>query len=329
MDNQIQNVEHLADFRIKASLGVILIAIFILAPFSINYFLHGHHVPGMLLMFIVFLSSVNAWNCYHRQCYSPLTFLFMVPAIIICLLITFREQGTVITYWCYPAVLFFYFMLSERQAWISNILLLGIIFFQAWSILDQEFMIRFVVTLFCVSVLSAVLVRIITAQQEQSKLNTMFDPLTGLFNQMMLNNISEQIIQQNHRSGIPLTLAVLDIDDFKTINDNLGHNKGDKILRGIGEFLHKRIYRRADMVFYIGGNKFLVILYNTDIGNGRQVAEELRSDIASLDLIPGHPVTVSIGVTTLISSDDHESWMKRCDENLYKAKEGGRNMVVS
>ena len=70
-------------------------------------------------------------------------------------------------------------------------------------------------------------------------------------------------------------------------------------------------------------------MYNTNIENGRQVAEELRSEIEKLDLIPDHPVTVSIGVATLMSSDDHESWMKRCDENLYKAKQGGRNMVVS
>jgi len=72
-----------------------------------------------------------------------------------------------------------------------------------------------------------------------------------------------------------------------------------------------------------------VLLYNTNITDGLVVAEELCSGLAATPLLPDQSVTVSIGVTTLRPDDDCQDWMKRCDENLYKAKDGGRNMVVS
>jgi diguanylate cyclase (GGDEF)-like protein len=329
MDNQIQNVEHLADFRIKTTLGVTLIALLLLTPFTINNFLQDRLILGLASLTILILCAANAWTCIRNRYYSSLIFLFLVPAVIFFLVMAFREQGAFISYWCYLAVLSFYFMLPERQAWISNIIFLSIIFPQAWGILEQAFMLRFVVTILGVSAFSAMFVRVITAQQEILKMHAVIDPLTGLLNRTTLNDTFEVIIQQNRRTGVPMTIAVLDIDKFKVVNDKFGHNRGDKVLRGIAEFLHKRIHRRTDSVFRMGGEEFLVLLYNTNIENGRQVAEELRSDIESLNLIPDHPITVSIGIATLMSSDDQESWLKRCDENLYKAKEGGRNMVVS
>ncbi len=329
MNAQIQNIEHLDDFRIKTTLGITLIALLLLTPFSINNFLQDRLILGIGSMSIVILCAINAWNCIHNRYYSSLIFLCLVPEVIFFLVIAFREQGAIITYWCYPAVLSFYFMLPERQAWISNIIFLGIIFPQAWGILEQAFMLRFVVTILGVSAFSAMFLRVITVQQEVLKTHAVIDPLTGLLNRRTLNDKFELIIQQNRRTGVPMTIVILDLDEFKMVNDKLGHNYGDKVLRGVGEFLHNRIHRRTDCVFRMGGEEFLVLLYNTDLENGRQVAEELCSGIASLALLADHPVTVSIGVATLMSSDDYESWMKRCDENLYKAKEGGRNMVVS
>jgi diguanylate cyclase (GGDEF)-like protein len=261
--------------------------------------------------------------------FTSLIYFGLIPAVTIFLIFAFRQQGSVISFWCYPVVLGIYFMLREKQAWISNIIFLGIIFTQAWGILDQAFMIRFVVTILGVSAFSAMFMRVITAQQEMLSMQAVTDPLTGLFNRTILDDTFEQVIRQNRRTGVPMTIMVLDIDKFKMVNDKFGHNRGDEVLRGIGAYLLKRIYRHTDMVFRIGGEEILVLLYDTGIEHGRQVAEEIRSDIESLNLIPDHPVTVSIGITTLMSSDDQESWLKRCDENLYKAKEGGRNMIVS
>jgi len=329
MDTKILKTEDLVDFRIKSTLGITIIALFILTPFSINNFIQDRYILGVGSIYILILCVANAWNCMLNRYYPSLIFFGLVPAITIFLFIAFQHQGAVIAFWCYPAVIGFYFMLPQRQAWISNIVFLGIILPQAWSVLELPFMIRFVVTIAGVSAFSALFMRIISAQQKILSTYAVTDPLTGLFNRMTLNDTLEQIIQQNKRTGTPMTIAILDLDHFKMINDELGHNSGDKVLQGIGEFLHKRVYRRTDKVFRIGGEEFLVLLYDTKIEHGRQVAEELCSGIASLNLLPDRPITVSIGVATLKPSDNWESWMKRCDENLYKAKSDGRNMVVS
>ena len=325
----MQNTEHLANYRIKSTFGVSIITIFILIPFSINNFLQDRYILGIGSVAVIVFCAANAWFCIQKRYYPSLIYFGLIPAVTIFLIFAFRQQGSVISFWCYPVVLGIYFMLREKQAWISNIIFLGIIFIQAWGILDQAFMIRFVVTILGVSAFSAMFMRVITAQQEMLSKQAVTDPLTGLLNRTTLNDTFELMIRQNRRTGAPMTIAVLDIDKFKMVNDKFGHNRGDKVLRGIADFLHKRIHRSTDSVFRMGGEEFLVLLYNTNIENGRQVAEEIRSDIESLNLIPDYPITVSIGIATLMSSDDQESWLQRCDENLYKAKEGGRNMVAS
>jgi diguanylate cyclase len=329
MSDQSLKTKHLDDFRIKSTLGVTIITLFILAPFAVNNFLQDRYVLGIGSMGIIILCATNAWNCIQKRYHPSLILLGLLPAITIFLIFAFRQQGAIIAFWCYPVVLGFYFMLPERQAWISNIVFLGIIFPQAWVILEQPFMIRFVVTILGVSAFSAMFMRVITAQQKMLETQAVTDPLTGLFNRTMLNDTFDQAIQQNHRTGTPMTLLVLDIDHFKMINDELGHNSGDGVLRSVGEFFLKRIRRRTDKVFRIGGEEFLVLLYDTDLEHGRQVAEELCSGFASLPLLSDRSVTVSIGVATLQPDEDWVSWMKRGDKNLYKAKLDGRNRVVA
>ncbi len=219
-------------------------------------------------------------------------------------------------------------MLPERQAWIANAFFLSIIFPYAWYVLESPVVIRFITTLMAASALSAISTNIINNQQKMLERQATIDPLTGLFNRLLLNETLEQAVQLNHRTGISMTLITIDLDHFKAINDTFGHNTGDKVLRDIGEFFDQRI-RRTDKVFRIGGEEFLVLLYDTDTEHGRKVAEELRCGVASLSLIPDHPVTISIGVTTLQPEEDSEDWMKRCDKKLYQAKIDGRNMVVS
>ncbi|RKZ47710.1 MAG: hypothetical protein DRQ58_06075 [Gammaproteobacteria bacterium] len=329
MGNQIKITEDLTDFRIKATLGVTIIALCILTPFSINNFLQARFTLGMGSTSILILCAVNAWNCVQNR-YRPSLILYgIVPAVTLFLFFSFQEQGAIITFWCYPALLAFYFMLPENQARVANVVFLCIIFPQAWGILDQAFMTRFAVTILGVSAFSAMFLRVITAQEKILTMQAVTDPLTGLLNRKTLDDKFEEIISQNHRTGTPMTLLTLDLDNFKQVNDKRGHHTGDKVLRGVAEFLQKRIYRRTDRIFRIGGEEFLVFLYNTNTADGLEVAEELCSGLESTSLLPDQPVTVSIGVATLRPDDEWQDWMKRCDENLYKAKEGGRNRVVS
>lgn len=314
------------DFRQRATLGVALAAFILLAPFSINHILLGHVYLGSGSLAVVLLLAGNAWSIW-RGYYSPaLTLIGIVPAIVFYLVLTIYKQGIIGVLWCYPAVISFYFMLPERKAWIANAAMLALTIPQVWSVIDYPLAARVTATLLAVSAFSAVFIRVITEQQQKLRVQAVTDPLTGLFNRMLLADSLEQAIEQSRRSQTPMTLLSLDIDHFKAINDSLGHDAGDAVLRGVGELLQQRA-RRADKLFRLGGEEFLVLLYGADGDSARRVADELLGAVSSQPFLPGQPVTVSIGAATLEPDEDYRAWMKRVDEQLYRAKSAGRNRV--
>ena len=326
IDASTYNTERLTNLRLKSTLGVAIIALIFLTPFAINHFIQSRYLLGAGSMAIVVLCAINAWNSIRQRYHESLIFWGLIPAVILFLVLALREQGVIITYWCYPAVVSFYFMLHKRQALIANAVFLAMVFPQTWVLLEPAFMLRFVVTLLGVSAFSAIFVHLIDYQQKVLEQHVITDPLTGLFNRILLIEVLEQTIHQHDRTAIPMTLIEFDVDHFKVINDTLGHAEGDKVLRGIGDFFKTRV-RRADKAFRIGGEEFLILLYDTDAEAGKRLATELCSAIASLKLLPYSTVTVSAGVATLEPGEHWEEWMRRCDENLYQAKRDGRNRV--
>jgi diguanylate cyclase (GGDEF)-like protein len=121
---------------------------------------------------------------------------------------------------------------------------------------------------------------------------------------------------------------MLDLDNFKSINDDFGHNVGDHVLKSVSDYM-KEYFRSSDMIFRIGGEEFLVLLYNTDETDSLVIAEKVRADIEQLPLITDRPVTVSVGVSSLKPGMNWKTWMKQCDKKMYLAKSGGRNQVVN
>ncbi len=329
MGVKAKNPKHSHDFLRKSSLGLALVCLIVMTPFSINNFIQGRYLLGAGSLVIIIIFALNAWTITCRnQYYTTLILLGLVPAILFFLALCLQKQGTIGVLWCYPATVAFYFMLPERKAWIANTALLIITLPVAWSIIDNALAIRMIATLLMVSIFAAIFIRLITEQQNKLQAQAITDPLTGLLNRTLLDTLLEQAVEQSKRTGVPMTLIALDIDHFKAINDTFGHHAGDTVLCSISNLLKGRI-RQVDKVFRLGGEEFLVLLYGTNVENGRLVAEELRSLIESLTLLPDHPVTVSIGVVTLQLEEGWTEWVKRSDENLYLAKSGGRNQVVA
>jgi len=316
-----------ADFRGKTTLGVGVVGVILLTPFVINNFVQGRPLLGGGALAIVALLAFNAWSISRGRYYPSITLIGLVPVIVLFLVFALRKQGMVGALWCYPAVISFYFMLPERRAWLANAILLGVALPEVWSVIDHPLATRVAATLVAVSAFSAIFIRVITAQQRRLEAQAVTDPLTGLFNRMLLHDTLEQAIEQNKRTGAPMTLVTLDLDHFKEINDTLGHDAGDAVLQGVGQLLRRRL-RRVDHLFRIGGEEFLALLYATDADNARNVAESLRGAIAAHPFLTGRSVTASLGVAALHPGDDWRAWMKRSDDKLYVAKSGGRDRVV-
>lgn len=152
------------------------------------------------------------------------------------------------------------------------------------------------------------------------------DPLTGLLNRHALAPRFNELFQQARLTGQPICLLLCDVDGFKCINDEFGHDRGDAVLRDIAYVLRKRL-RSFELVYRLGGEEFLIVLPGVDLAGGRQLAERLRVAVAEAKPT-GIATTISLGVSAASGdSAAYEPLFKAADQALYVAKRAGRNRV--
>ncbi len=160
------------------------------------------------------------------------------------------------------------------------------------------------------------------------------DPLTGLYNRRYLSSHLDNLIKKSAETNHPVSLLIIDIDFFKSVNDTYGHDAGDEVLKDFGRRLASNV-RGMDLACRIGGEEFVIVMPETDISLAYTVAERLREDVASVpfELSSSETsleVTISIGVTAAEDpSESSSSLLSRADQALYRAKEEGRNRVVT
>lgn len=152
------------------------------------------------------------------------------------------------------------------------------------------------------------------------------DGLTGLQNRRRTTERLEAEIARARRYGTKLSLLLCDVDHFKQVNDQFGHNVGDEVLVRVAATLSETL-RQVDLVGRWGGEEFLVLLPDTDGEGARVVAERLRKAVESLPPFPGGPskVTSSIGIASYNGEDNSAVFVDRADQALYRAKKAGRN----
>ena len=156
------------------------------------------------------------------------------------------------------------------------------------------------------------------------------DPLTRLLNRGSLNNTLQREMKMYERSQSPLSLIVMDIDDFKQINDQSGHLVGDDVLRAVADIISQTI-RETDVAFRIGGEEFLVLMTNTDINGANILAERLREQVESCHIShKGQNVnfTVSLGIAQYRQNETQHELIARADQAMYQAKRTGKNKVI-
>mgnify|MGYP002149947299 FL=1 len=316
------------DFLVKSTRGVALTSALILTPFTINNFIQGRYILGLFTLMILTLCSISAWLCHNDRYHLKINLFGIAPAIIVAIVTAVHQLGIVGSYWPSLGIIAFYFILPKKPAWIVNIIFVVIITPVAWTTLDHSTAIRFFAVLLSISCFTYFSINEVYKQHYLLKKLAITDSLTGLHNRSLLQTSLENAINQSHRSNTPMSVLMFDIDYFKAINDQFGHDEGDSILKITGDFLSKS-FRASDLIFRIGGEEFVAILYNTDKVNATQLAEQLREKYENLSLIPNHPVTISIGVSSLNANMDWEKWMKQADEKMYLAKRNGRNRVIA
>jgi diguanylate cyclase len=164
---------------------------------------------------------------------------------------------------------------------------------------------------------------------EVQRQKALIDPLTGLPNRAAWSERLEHEIKQWQQHGNTLSLAMLDLDHFKRINDNYGHLAGDKVLKIIATVLRKRL-RGSDFIARFGGEEFVLLLPATPPAVGAKLLETLR---AAIEACPFHfkgervTITISMGLASFRAGEHSDLVLKRADQALYRAKNAGRNRV--
>jgi len=158
------------------------------------------------------------------------------------------------------------------------------------------------------------------------------DALTGVGNRMRLDEEVSALLSRAQRYGHRCSLAICDLDFFKSYNDTFGHVAGDEALKRIAEGMRSNL-RSADALFRYGGEEFVVLLIEQSLAEAELAMERMRAQIEALDIpgANGGPLTLSVGVAEIDPRNDRtpEEWISRADRALYAAKAGGRNRVVS
>ncbi len=162
--------------------------------------------------------------------------------------------------------------------------------------------------------------------QELEKVATT-DKLTNIYNRVKFENILHYEIKRTKRYDNPLSLIMFDIDNFKKINDTLGHIVGDNILYNLATLI-KTLIRESDILARWGGDEFVILSPSTDVKGAEKLGEKIRKRVSKYNFGIDRAVTISLGITQYRAGEDEVSFIKRIDKLLYMAKQNGKNTII-
>jgi diguanylate cyclase (GGDEF)-like protein len=291
---------------------------------------------GWWTLILFALSVVNFLNVDHRIDKSPHPERVSVYAILITLLL--MATGVVLSGGpsspALPWLVLPAGMVAARfrpQVVIGGLVLSTVVVLAATLGVDPRATVHDPVPVFATLALLVGMVSIVWALQAAElhhRSEAILDPLTGLLNRHALVPRFIELSMQARLASQPICLLLCDVDNFKAINDQHGHDCGDAVLRDVAYALRKHL-RSFELVYRLGGEEFLVVLPGIDSGGGHEVAERLRSAVEQTRPL-GFEVTISIGLSAARGERvDYDTQFKAADTALYEAKRAGRNRVFA
>jgi len=196
--------------------------------------------------------------------------------------------------------------------------------------LKKTFYINLAISLLVTILVTLIIVYAINIYQKQLVEMANEDSLTKLANRRKFNELFEKFFKLYHKGVNKLTLVLIDIDDFKKVNDDFGHLVGDQVLVRMGEILREEL-RNSDMITRWGGEEFALLLIDVALENATQLAQKICDAVKEdkiLSELLGRQMTVSIGVGELSSLESQDGLVHKVDSALYEAKRTGKNQVI-
>jgi diguanylate cyclase (GGDEF)-like protein len=316
----------LARERRRVMYALSILAIVFVVPFAVNDFLKGRNALGFSIVCVVVAFAADGY-AIRRGRQPPVPYALLIVPITATIGLSLATQGVIGAFWCYPVVLFFYFVLARPMARLCSGALLLMATAMVYRYLSMRITVRFCVSLVLTIAIIDIIQGIIRQLQHRLVEQAITDPLTGAYNRRHMETRLAEALESGRRREAPAALLLIDVDHFKRINDEQGHKAGDTVLKGLVRVVRSRA-RKVDLLFRMGGEEFVLLLPDTTESDAVSVAEDIRQAIAQSSLLDGRVVTASIGVGSARPEDSAETWIKETDAAMYAAKEAGRNRVA-
>lgn len=296
-----------------------------LLPVTIENLINARYLIAAFDSFVILMLVLNSFSIYRlRKQFIP--FWLCYSLLLLVVLMAIYILGGEVFYWTYPLLAITGFVSEKTLSRLLTLMSLIVLTPFAFLILSPEYASRYILTLCLICFFSDLLINHIIKIQSDLSVLAVRDPLTNALNRRQMHTYLSDAIEETRRGFGPASLVLLDLDNFKQVNDTHGHDMGDEVLINVVNTLHNR-QRRLDHVFRIGGEEFLILLRNTELKHAITTAESLRQFIEENELLEGRAITVSLGVAEYNTSESVKEWLARADKNLYEAKRLGRNRV--
>ncbi len=313
----------------KSAMWLGNVAMVFITPFAINNFFNGQLEVSIISFSIILIFSFNTFTVlFWKKYYSNLSLLVLSPAILVFCYYAIPNQGIIGVLWSFPALVCAYYFLPEKQAWVVNVVTLSLCTYLAFETFEQGLAIRVFATLSLISAFTAVSIRLIYKQQILLHHLAITDSLTGLYNRNALKTVIDDVIENQHKLDEHCHLMTLDVDHFKHINDQYGHDTGDTMLKKVAHKIRDLVDQHG-VVFRHGGEEFIAVIEQESWQNTKKLAEKIRVAIETIEVIPGRRTTISIGLSKLKPKMSRTDWIRESDRNLLMAKDQGRNQIIA
>lgn len=323
----------LRETRSPASNGRLLQALCVavavaILPFAVYRGLQGQWLIGAVDTLLVLL-LVLAVIYFERSARPERAGWVLSPVYCIGALVMYALQQGEHAFWLFPAVAANFVLLPLWAALGATLSILAVVAVLNAMVLASSSLlaqISLVVSLMLLATISmAFVLEVSRSQQLLSRLVTS-DPLTGAGNRRALDEALREAVERFARHGSPCTLLMFDLDHFKRVNDDCGHEAGDLVLVRLARLVDGR-KRVTDHLYRFGGEEFVLLLPDTHLADGVGLAEVLRGMLGEQLTSPVGPVTASFGCAQLRPGESPVDWLARCDRAMYHAKQQGRNRV--
>lgn len=308
------------DFLYGLQLMLVLLSIILISGSAVHFFrMHALGSVGLFILLAQVLVVSSAWLSLEQQRYNAR----IQHLLVITMILGFSGQAALGH--------------SQHLAWTIPLYLAWILVLPTFTVAFVGLTITFVVTLInpshqvepanlLLALAGAVFIHSIKMQILKLSATADTDVLTGALNRRQFDAYASRHLADFQRNQRPSALALIDIDDFKAINDSLGHAVGDRVLSEFTLLIQNRI-RKTDAVFRIGGDEFVVILVGISAETAQSVVEDIRKRLSSMDDVHLASLRFSAGLCDVENNITVDMWLDRADRALYQAKGDGGNVA--